>query len=59
MVVDLVTMRPVGIAAIGVCWLLYIPVLPFAFLGRNTKAATQKLIKEPWNFTMARPIGVF
>jgi hypothetical protein len=59
MFADLVTLRPVGLAAIGACWLLYIPVLPFAILGGNTKAATEKLIVEPFKFTISRPIGVF
>jgi hypothetical protein len=59
MFVDLFTLRPVGLAAIGACWLLYIPVFPFAILGGNTKAATEKLIVEPWKYTISRPIGVF
>ena len=59
MTADLITMRPVGLAAIGVCWILYIPVLPFAALGGNTKAATQRLVVEPWKFTITRPIGVW
>ena len=59
MFADLVTVRPVGIAAIGACAVLYVLVLPFAFLGGNTKAATQRLVVEPWKFTMSRPMGVF
>ncbi len=59
MFADLVTLRPVGLAAIGACWLLYIPVLPFAILGGNTKAATERLIVEPWKYTISRPIGAF
>ncbi len=59
MFADLVTLRPIGLAAIGACWLLYIPVLPFAILGGNTKAATEKLIVEPFKFTISRPIGAF
>ncbi len=59
MFADLVTLRPVGLLAIGACWLVYLPVLPFAILGGNTKAATEKLIVEPFKFTISRPIGVF
>ena len=59
MFVDLLSLRPVGLAAIGVCAVLYPLVLPFAALGGNTKVATQKLIVEPWKYTMSRPIGAF
>ncbi len=59
MFADLVTLRPVGLLAIGACWLLSLPVRPFAILGGNTKAATEKLIVEPFKFTISRPIGVF
>ncbi len=59
MFADVVTLRPVGLAAIGVCALLYPFVLPFAILGGNTKAATEKLIVEPFKFTISRPIGAF
>ena len=59
MFADLVTLRPVGLLAIGACWLVYLPVLPFAILGGNTKAATERLIVEPWKYTISRPIGAF
>jgi hypothetical protein len=59
MLADLVTVRPVGLVAIGACALLYLPVLPFAILGGNTKAATQRLVIEPWKFTIFRPVGAF
>jgi hypothetical protein len=59
MFADMVTLRPVGLAAIGACWLLYPFVLPFAILGGNTKAATQRLIVEPFKFTISRPVGAF
>ena len=59
MFADVVTLRPVGILAIGACWVLYPVVLPFAILGGNTKVATEKLIVEPWKYTVTRPIGAF
>ena len=59
MLTDVLTLRPVGFLAIGACWVLYPVVLPFAILGGNTKVATEKLIVEPWNYTMKRPIGAF
>jgi hypothetical protein len=59
MFADMITMRPVGLAAIGVCAVVYAVVLPFAILGGNTKAATQRLIAEPFKFTISRPLGVW
>lgn len=59
MFTDIVTLRPVGLAAIGACAVVWVLVLPFSILGGNTKVATQKLIAEPWKYTLARPIGAF
>ncbi len=59
MFVDVVTVRPVGLLAIGACTVVYVVALPFAILGGNTKAATKRLLAEPWQFTFARPLGVF
>ncbi|MHC4459661.1 MAG: hypothetical protein ACYS0I_21690 [Planctomycetota bacterium] len=59
MFADFVTLRPVGLAAIGACAVVYAVVLPFAIIGGNTKAATERLIVEPWKYTISRPIGVF
>ena len=59
MFADVVTLRPIGLIAIGACAVVYAVVLPFAFLGGNTKVATQRLIVEPWKYTISRPIGAF
>jgi hypothetical protein len=59
MFADVVTLRPVGLIAIGVCAVVYALALPFSLLGGNTKAATERLIVEPWKYTISRPIGAF
>ncbi len=59
MFADVVTLRPVGLVAIGACAVVYVLVLPFAILGGNTKAATRRLIAEPLKYTLSRPIGAF
>jgi hypothetical protein len=56
---DVVAVRPIGFAAIVSCAVVYIVALPFALLGGNTKAATKKLVAEPWKYTFTRPVGVF
>jgi hypothetical protein len=56
---DMFAVRPIGLVAIVSCTVVYVVALPFAIIGGNTKAATKKLVAEPWKYTFSRPVGVF
>lgn len=59
MFADIILLRPVGFISIAACSVVYAVVFPFAVIGGNTKSATKKLIRDPWKYTLRRPVGVF
>ena len=59
MTADLLIVRPLGIVATVLGCAVFVVSLPFSALGHNTKQASQKLVKEPAEFTFARPLGAF
>ena len=59
MAADLILVRPLGIVATVLGCAVFIVSLPFSALGGNTKQASQKLVKEPAEFTFTRPLGAF
>jgi hypothetical protein len=59
MVGDALVVRPIGIACLAISSVVYVVALPFAALGGNTQQATQKMVKDPFNYTFRRPLGDF
>jgi hypothetical protein len=59
MTADLVIVRPLGIVATILGCAVFVVSLPFSALGNNTKEASQKLVKDPVQFTFKRPLGDF
>jgi hypothetical protein len=59
MAVDLLFVRPLGIATTALGTTLFIVSLPFSALGRNVKTAAKTLVIEPAKFTFVRPLGEF
>ncbi len=57
MILDLVVVRPLGIAATTVGTAFFIVSLPFTAIGGNTKEAGRKMVTEPSYFTFKRPLG--
>lgn len=57
MLYDLIILRPVGLAAMGVGFAATIVGLPFSIIGNNTREVGDALIGEPTNFTFVRPLG--
>ena len=57
MIADFAVMRPLGIGATVVGTAFFIVSLPFSALGKNTGAAWDKMVADPFNFTFARPLG--
>jgi len=59
MTADLVIVRPLGIVATVLGCAVFVVSLPFSALGSNTKEASQRLVKDPAQFTFKRPLGDF
>lgn len=59
MAVDLVLVRPLGLAATVLGTGLFIVSLPFSLLGMNTDEALVRLVGQPAEFTFLRPLGDF
>ncbi len=59
MTVDLLLVRPVGIASLVLGSAVFVAGLPFSLLGGNTGESAKKLIAEPAKFTFNRPLGDF
>ena len=57
MIYDLVIVRPIAAGATVVSTIAYVLSLPFSALGGNTEEATEKLVKEPFEYTFQRPLG--
>lgn len=57
MAVDLVLLRPLGLAATVLGGVLYVVSLPFSAAGGNADEARQKLVEEPAGYTFQRPLG--
>ena len=57
MTYDLFIMRPVGIAATAAGSVVFVISLPFTLIAGNTPTAGQKLVVDPFNHTITRPLG--
>ncbi len=57
MILDLIVLRPLGLAATVVGGAVYIVSLPFSLAGGNAGQAGRKLVGEPAQFTFVRPLG--
>ncbi len=57
MAVDLLVVRPLGIAATVCGSVVYVLSLPFSAAGGNTKEVYRKTVAEPAAFTFQRPLG--
>jgi hypothetical protein len=56
-IIDVLIMRPVGLAACIVGLAAAIIALPFALPSDSTDKVYQALIVDPFNYTFKRPIG--
>ena len=57
MTYDLFIMRPVGAVATIACAALFVLSLPFAAIGGTVPTTTEKLVVNPFKFTITRPLG--
>jgi len=56
-ITDMILMRPVGIASLGVGTAMYIVALPFSLITKSYGTTFEVLVKEPFNFVFVRPVG--
>lgn len=59
MVVDVVVMRPLGLAATVVGTVLTIVALPFTIPSGSVESSARELILRPADYTFNRPLGDF
>ena len=57
MLVDFITMRPLGLVATAGGTVLWVVTLPFSALGQNVHDAGQAFVVKPAKFTFTRPLG--
>lgn len=56
-VMDVLVIRPLGIASIVLGSAVFVVALPFTIPAQGVGTAAKKLIVEPFKFTFTRPIG--
>ncbi len=54
---DLVLLRPIGIASVGVGFAATIAALPFSVIANNTREVGDAMLTETMNYTFVRPLG--
>jgi hypothetical protein len=59
MTVDLFVMRPLGVAATLFGTAVFVLSLPFTAISNTIPMASEKLVKDPFYFTMTRPLGAW
>ena len=59
MIYDFVIVRPISAVATLASTTVYILSLPFSALGGNSDEASEKLVKEPFEWTFQRPLGEY
>jgi hypothetical protein len=59
MTYDLIVMRPLGAAATVLGAGVWVVALPFTAISQTVPQASQKLVKDPFHFTMTRPLGTW
>jgi hypothetical protein len=59
MAADAVVVRPVGIVATGVGFVLWVVALPFSVISDSNERAWDKMVVDPAKYTFQRPLGEF
>jgi hypothetical protein len=57
--VDVLVVRPIGIAATAVGAAIFVVALPFAAIAGDVDKAARTLVNKPARFTFRRPLGDF
>lgn len=59
MTYDLLILRPLGAVATILGSAVFVLSLPFTAISRTVPTASEKLVKDPFHFTMTRPLGTW
>lgn len=59
MIMDLIIVRPVSLVALALGTGMSIVATPVALASGSTGAVYERLVVEPFNFTVRRPLGEF
>jgi len=59
MMVDVLAVRPAGLAATVLGTAVFIVALPFAIISGSVESVGRTLVEAPFRYTFARPIGNF
>lgn len=57
MLFDLILLRPIGLASMGVGFAATIAALPFSIIANNTREVGDAMLGETTNYTFVRPLG--
>jgi hypothetical protein len=57
--IDLLVGRPLGVAALVLGFGLAVVATPFALASGTTGPVYERLVSEPYNFVICRPLGAF
>jgi hypothetical protein len=59
MTYDLFVLRPLGAVATIAGSVVFVLSLPFTAISKTIPTASEKLVKDPFHFTMTRPLGTW
>ncbi len=59
MTYDLFIMRPLGAVATILGSAVFVLALPFTAITKTIPTASEKLVKDPFDFTLKRPLGTW
>lgn len=59
MAYDFLVMRPLGFAATAIGSVIFVLSMPFTALTDDVGEASQKLVADPWQYTVDRPLGTW
>ncbi len=59
MTYDLLVMRPLGAAATVLGSAVFVLSIPFTAISKTIPTATEKLVTDPYHFTVTRPLGTW
>jgi hypothetical protein len=59
MAYDLFVMRPLGLAATVIGSAVFVLALPFTAITDDVGDSSEKLIADPWDYTIRRPLGTW
>jgi hypothetical protein len=59
MLIDLVVVRPLGVAATAIGAVAFVVALPFTIPSGSVKASAREMVQEPAAYTFTRPLGEF